>query len=64
MVAHTFDPSTWEAGQTDLYEFEASLVYRASSKTARATPSTPFLNNDNNNSNNNNNNNKRTLTQI
>ena len=29
MVMHTFNPSTWEA--------EASLVYRVSSRTARAT---------------------------
>jgi hypothetical protein len=33
VVAHTFDPSTWEA--------EASLVYRVSSRTARATQRNP-----------------------
>ena len=36
MVAHTFNPNTWEA-KADGFEFEASLVYRVSSKTARAT---------------------------
>ena len=41
MVAHTFNPSTWEAEQAeqaeqaDLCESEASLVYRASSSRAR-----------------------------
>jgi hypothetical protein len=33
---HTFNPSTWEA-EAGRSEFEASLVYRASSRTARAT---------------------------
>jgi hypothetical protein len=41
VVAHAFNPSTWGWGwrqrQEDLCEFEASLVYRASSRTARAT---------------------------
>jgi hypothetical protein len=32
VVAHTFNPSTWEAEAGSLYEFEASLVYRASSR--------------------------------
>jgi hypothetical protein len=38
-VAHTFNPSTWEAeaGGFVISEFEASLVYRVSSRTARAT---------------------------
>jgi hypothetical protein len=36
MVAHAFNPSTWEAEAGD-FEFEASLVYRVSSRTARAT---------------------------
>ena len=31
MVAHTFNPSTWE---TEAGEFEASLVYKANSRTA------------------------------
>ena len=42
MVAHAFIPSTGEAEQVDLCEFEASLVYRVSSRTARATER-PFL---------------------
>jgi hypothetical protein len=40
MVAHTFNPSTWEAWEAEagrISEFEASLVYRVSSRTARAT---------------------------
>jgi hypothetical protein len=36
MVAHTFNPSTWEAEAGRFLEFEASLVYRVSSRTARA----------------------------
>ena len=37
-VANTFNPSTWEAEAevVDLCEFKASLVYRLSSRTARA----------------------------
>jgi hypothetical protein len=38
MVVHTFNPSKiGRQRQVDLCEFEASLVYRASSRTARAT---------------------------
>jgi hypothetical protein len=41
VVAHAFNPSTWEAeaGRSlgDLWVFEASLLYRESSRTARAT---------------------------
>jgi hypothetical protein len=42
MVAHTFNASSWEAeaGRT-LCEFEASLVYTVSSRTARATQGDP-----------------------
>lgn len=36
MVAHPFDPSTWKA-EIDGSDFKDSLVYRASSKKARAT---------------------------
>ena len=36
VVAHDFNPSTWEADRW-ISEFEASLVYRVSSMTARAT---------------------------
>jgi hypothetical protein len=39
MVAHAFNPSTWEAEAGS--EFEASLVYRVSSRTARATQRNP-----------------------
>ena len=35
MVVYTFNPSTWEA------EFEASLVYRASYRIAKATERNP-----------------------
>ena len=35
VVAHAFDPSTWEAeGGRWISKFRASLVYRASSRTA------------------------------
>lgn len=37
MVAHTFDPSALEAEAGELGEFETSLVFRASSKSARTT---------------------------
>ena len=37
MVVRTFDPSTWEAGASDLSEFEATLVYVVSSRIARDT---------------------------
>jgi hypothetical protein len=37
MVAHAFNPSTWEAEAGEFLEFEASLVYRVSSRTARTT---------------------------
>ena len=36
MVAHAFDPSTWEAEAGGSLIFKASLVYRVSSRTARA----------------------------
>jgi hypothetical protein len=38
VVPHTFSPSTRRQGRIDLCEFEASLIYRVSSRTARATP--------------------------
>jgi hypothetical protein len=40
MLAHTFNPSAREAEAG----FEASLVYRVSSRTARATQRNPVLN--------------------
>ena len=37
LVAHAFNPSTWEAGRgRQISEFKASLVYKVSSRTARA----------------------------
>jgi hypothetical protein len=41
MVAHTFNPSTQEAEASGFFEFEDSLVYRVSSKRARATQKNP-----------------------
>jgi hypothetical protein len=41
MVAHAFNPSTREAEAGKISEFEASLVYRVSSRTARAIPRNP-----------------------
>jgi hypothetical protein len=41
VVAHAFNPSTWEAEAGGFSEFEASLVYRVSSRTARATQRNP-----------------------
>jgi hypothetical protein len=35
--------------QADFYDFEANLVYRVSSRTARATQRNPVSNNNNNN---------------
>jgi hypothetical protein len=53
VVAHAFNPSTWEAeaGRFRISEFEASLVYRVSSRTARATQRNPVSENKNNNNN-------------
>ena len=42
VVAHAFNPSTWEA-EADQFEFEASLVYRVSSRKARAIQRNPVL---------------------
>jgi hypothetical protein len=41
VVAHAFNPSTWEAEAGGFLEFEASLVYRVSSRTAKATQRNP-----------------------
>ena len=42
MVAHAFNPSTREGGRgRRISEFEASLVYRVSSRTARAIQRNP-----------------------
>ena len=56
VVAHIFNLSTWEAETGESLKFKASLVYRVSSMTARAT--NLFLKNPNNNNNNNSNSNK------
>jgi hypothetical protein len=47
VVAHVFNPSTWEAEVGGSQEFEASLVYRVSSRTARATQRNPVSKNQN-----------------
>jgi hypothetical protein len=44
MVAQAFNPSTWEA-EVGESEFEASLVYRVSARTARATQKNPVSKN-------------------
>jgi hypothetical protein len=45
VVAHAFNPSTWEAEAGRFSEFKASLVYRVSSRTARATQRNPVSKN-------------------
>jgi hypothetical protein len=44
VVAHAFNPSTWKAEGRgrQISEFKASLVYRVSSRTARATLKNPI----------------------
>jgi hypothetical protein len=37
MLAHAFNPSSWEAEAGRFLEFKASLVYKMSSRTAKAT---------------------------
>jgi hypothetical protein len=55
LVAQTFNASIWEARGRWITEVKASLVYRVSSRTARATQRNPVLkiqikpNNNNNN---------------
>ena len=44
VVAHTFNPTLGRQRQVDLCEFEANLVYSASSRTAKATQKNPVLN--------------------
>jgi hypothetical protein len=38
VVAHAFNPSTWEAEAGGISEFEDSLVYKVSFRTARIIP--------------------------
>jgi hypothetical protein len=44
VVAHAFNPSTWEADRR-ISEFEVSLVYTVSSRTARAIQRNPVSKN-------------------
>jgi hypothetical protein len=37
MVAHTFNPALRRQSQANVCEFDASLIYKGSSRTARAT---------------------------
>jgi hypothetical protein len=41
VVAHSFNPSIWEAEASGFSEFKANPVYRVSSRTARATQRNP-----------------------
>jgi hypothetical protein len=50
VVAHAFNPSTWEGRGRRISEFEISLVYRVSSRTARAIQRNPVSEKKNNNS--------------
>jgi hypothetical protein len=43
VVVHAFNPRTWEAPSRRISEFKASLVYRVSSRIARATQRNPVL---------------------
>ena len=58
VVVHTFNLRTWKAKAGNISKFEASLVYRVSSRTARAIQRNTVSKNQNNNniiiSNNNN----------
>jgi hypothetical protein len=45
MVANAFNPSTREAEAGRFLSFEASLVYKVSSRTARAIQRNPVLKN-------------------
>jgi hypothetical protein len=45
VVVHAFNPITWEAEAGKFLEFEASLVYKVSSRTARATQRNPVSKN-------------------
>ena len=45
MVAHAFNPSTWEARGRQIPKFEASLVYKVSSRIARVIQRNPVSKN-------------------
>jgi hypothetical protein len=49
VVAHAFNPSIWEAEGRWISEFEASLVYRVSSRTATWTETLSRKTKNNNN---------------
>jgi hypothetical protein len=51
VVAHAFNPSTREAEAGGSLEFEASLVYKVSSRTARARQRNPVSKNQKNQAN-------------
>jgi hypothetical protein len=42
-VVHAFSPTLGRQRQADLYKFEASLIYRSSSRTAKDTERNPIL---------------------
>jgi hypothetical protein len=46
MVAHAFNPSTWEARGRQIPKFEASLVYKVSSRIARVIQRNPVSKNE------------------
>jgi hypothetical protein len=43
VVARASSSSTWEAETSGSYEFKVSLIYKVSSRTARATQRNPDL---------------------
>jgi hypothetical protein len=51
VVAHTFKSQHLGGRGRQISEFEASLVYKVSSRTARATQRNPVSKNNNNNNN-------------
>jgi hypothetical protein len=57
-------PALWRQRQADLCEFEASLVYQISSRTARATQRTPVSKQNKTKQNKNKNKNKSKSKQI
>jgi hypothetical protein len=63
VMVHVFSPSTWEAEAGRSLEFEASLVYRVSFRTAMDTQRHPVLKNSSSNSSSNNNNNDKKVSR-
>jgi hypothetical protein len=64
VVAHVFDPITWGGRGRQISEFEASLVYKVSSRTARATQRNPVSKTKQNKTKTNNNNNNKIRAEI